>query len=97
MLYEQVKGLAAEPFKRLTGVKPETFRVMVEGLQRAEVGKRKPGRPSKLNLEDQVLLTSRLHPEAFWLADSGYQGVQKLHANTEVPRKRRKGQCLTPE
>ena len=40
---------------------------------------------------------TQLHPEAFWLADSGYQGLQKLHANTEVPYKRRKGQCLTLE
>ena len=57
MEYEQVKGLAAEPFKRLTGVKPETFSAMVEGLQKAEAGKRKSGRPSKLSLGNQVLLT----------------------------------------
>ena len=57
MFYEQVKELAAEPFKRLTGVKPETVGAMIEGLQRAEAGKRKPGRPSKLSLENQVLLT----------------------------------------
>ena len=30
---------------------------MVERLRGAEAGKRKPGRPSKLNLENQVLLT----------------------------------------
>lgn len=57
MLHEQVKELPAEPFKRLTGVKPETFSVMVEALRAAAKGKRKAGRPSKLSFEDQVLLT----------------------------------------
>ena len=40
---------------------------------------------------------TRLQQEAFWLADSGYQGLPKEHANTEVPHKRRKGRELTPE
>lgn len=57
MFYEQVKDLASEPFKRLTGVKPKTFSVMVESLRAATVQKRKSGRPSKLKLEDQVLMT----------------------------------------
>jgi len=57
MFYAQVRGLAAEPFKRLTGVKPETFCVMVEGLRKVAEGKRKAGRPSKLGLENQVLMT----------------------------------------
>lgn len=57
MFYEQVKDLASEPFKRLTGVKPETFRVMVEALRKAAKGKRKSGRPSKLRVEDQLLMT----------------------------------------
>lgn len=56
MFYEQVKELAVEPFKRLTGVKPETFRVMVEALRRTEGTKRKSGRPSKLSIENQVLM-----------------------------------------
>ncbi len=57
MFYEQVKSLALEPFKRLTGVKLETFKVMVEALREAERRKRKSGRPSKLILEDQLLMT----------------------------------------
>lgn len=32
----------------------------------------------------------------FWLADSGYQGLQKLHPNTELPCKRRRGWELEP-
>ena len=57
MFYEQVKELAAEEFKRLTGVKAETFTVMVEVLREAGFKKRKPGRPSKLSSEDQILMT----------------------------------------
>lgn len=57
MFYEQVKELVAEEFKRLTGVKTETFAVMVEILREAKLKRRKPGRPSKLSLEDQVLMT----------------------------------------
>ena len=57
MFYEQTKELAAEAFKRLTGVKAETFAVMVEVLREAGFKKRKPGRPNKLSLEDQVLMT----------------------------------------
>lgn len=56
MFYEQVKELTAEEFKRLTGVKTETFAVIVEVLREARLKKHKPGRPSKLSLEDQVLL-----------------------------------------
>lgn len=52
-----MKELTVEPFKRLTGVKPETLKVMVEALRRAEETKRKSGRPSKLSIENQVLLT----------------------------------------
>lgn len=57
MFYEQVKELAVEPFARLTGVKPETFKVMVETLCRAEETKHKSGRPSKFSTENQVLMT----------------------------------------
>lgn len=37
-----------------------------------------------------------VQPGTFWLADSGYQGLQKLHPNTELPHKRRKGWELEP-
>jgi len=29
------------------------------------------------------------------MTDSGYQGLQKLHANTEMPKKRKKKQVLS--
>lgn len=56
MTYEQVKHLKPEEFKRLCGVRPETFNQMVAVLQERKQ-QLKPGRPSKLSLEDQVLIT----------------------------------------
>lgn len=56
MTYERVKHLKLEEFKRLSGVRPETFRQMVTVLEQAKQ-QLKPGRPSKLSLEDQVLMT----------------------------------------
>ena len=31
----------------------------------------------------------------FGLADKGYQGIQKLHANSQLPKKKRKGKQLS--
>jgi hypothetical protein len=58
MSYEQVKDLPAAEFKRYCGVQPETFRKMVEVVsKRLARDRSKPGRPPKLTVEDQVLLT----------------------------------------
>ena len=56
MRYDEVRELKPGAFKRLTGVKPETFKVMVEALRAAAAEKRKSGRPSKRSVEDQLLL-----------------------------------------
>jgi transposase len=47
------KKLSETQFKRYTGISWSTFYVMVEQLQKQVPAK---GRPSKLSLEDQVLL-----------------------------------------
>ena len=56
--YEQSKDLPPALFKRYCGVKPETFHQMVgvvaDHLAQTRV---KTGRPSKLAVEDQVLMT----------------------------------------
>ena len=58
MSYEQVKDLRPADFKRYCGVEPETFWRMVELVsQRLTKGRGKMGRPPKLSVEDQVLLT----------------------------------------
>lgn len=53
---EEVRALAATEFRRLLGVKPQTFEAMLEVLQRREVAKTKRGRPADLSLEEQLLL-----------------------------------------
>ena len=58
MSYEQIKDLRPAEFKRYCGVEPETFRRMVELVStRLTKERRKAGRPPKLSVEDQVLLT----------------------------------------
>ncbi len=56
MRYEAVKDLNAEGFKRLTGVQPDVFGQMAGVLREAETRKKKAGRPSKLAVEDKLLL-----------------------------------------
>jgi hypothetical protein len=57
MSYEQIKDLRPADFKRYSGVKPETFSLMVEVVsKRLTRTRRKTGRPPKLSVEDQVLL-----------------------------------------
>src|SRR5215210_2049814 len=58
MSYEQIKDLRPTDFKRYCGVDPETFQRMVELVsKRLAKARRKSGRPPKLSVEDQVLLT----------------------------------------
>lgn len=58
MSYEQVKDLPPAEFKRYCGVQPETFRKMVEAVSSHLSRKRRvSGRPPKLPVEDQVLMT----------------------------------------
>ena len=56
--YEGIHGIKAEAFRRLTGVKHETFKKMVEILGQAhKEKKRRGGRPNKLSVEDMLLMT----------------------------------------
>lgn len=40
---------------------------------------------------------TRVHPKVELFSDTGYQGIQKLHANTRKPAKATKKHPLTPE
>lgn len=53
MRYEQIRERKASDFKRLTGILPETFIQMVIILSTDN----KMGRPPKLDVEDQLLMT----------------------------------------
>jgi hypothetical protein len=58
MSYEQIKDLRPALFKRYCGVKPETFHRMVTVVSDHLAETRiKSGRPPKLSVEDQVLMT----------------------------------------
>jgi hypothetical protein len=72
MSFEQIKMLSPELFKRYCGVKPDTFAKVCEfvGNELKRVRK-KTGRPCKLSVEDQVLLTLeywREYPTQFHIA-----------------------------
>ena len=74
MSYEQIKDLRPADFKRYCGVEPDTFQRMVElDSKRLTKTRRKSGRPPKLSVEDQVLLTleyGREYRTLFHLATS---------------------------
>ena len=57
MNYEQARKLKPNEFKRLSGVTPQTFERMVEIVEEQLKTKKKAGRPSKLSLENQILMT----------------------------------------
>ena len=57
MNYEQAKKLKPDEFKRLSGVTLQTFERMVEIVKKQVKTKKKAGRPSKLSLENQILMT----------------------------------------
>jgi len=57
MKYEASHNLSATEFKRLFGVKRETFAQMTEQMHQAAQSKGKGGVEAKLSLENQVLVT----------------------------------------
>jgi len=58
MTYSRAQQLKPEDFKRLCGVHHQTFTCMVRVLEeQVEQKKKKPGKPSKLSIEDQVLMS----------------------------------------
>ena len=56
MTYDRIKDLNPSEFKRLTGVRPETFQAMVEQLQPMLDRKSKRGGQAKLSVPDQLLI-----------------------------------------
>lgn len=57
MTYEQLKDLKPGEFKRACGVSPQTFENMRHVLREHEQRKSKPGRPAKLSVANQLLMT----------------------------------------
>lgn len=88
MTYKKVKNLKEEDFKRLTGVHFDTFNQMVEIVKQAEKLRKKPGRPPKLRIEDQILMVLEylreyrtfFHLGATWGVNesTAYRIIQKI-------------------
>lgn len=57
MNYEQVQKLNPADFKRYCGLHQETFKEMVKIVKAEKKFQKKSGRPSKLCVEDQILMT----------------------------------------
>lgn len=58
MKFDQIKFFPDKQFRRVTGVKRETFDRMVEIVREAHIKKKaKGGRPNKLTIENMVLMT----------------------------------------
>ena len=58
MKYASLKDFSEEEFRRLTGVKHDTFRKMISILNEAEVKKKElGGKPNSLLMEDRLLMT----------------------------------------
>lgn len=59
MKYQNLQKLNADEFRRATGVKRNTFALMIEIINHNESQqkKKKLGRPKKLSVEDRLLLT----------------------------------------
>ncbi len=56
MRFKEIESLLPGQFKRLTGIKRETFLKMLCVLRKSEGQKKRTGRPSKLSLADQEYL-----------------------------------------
>ena len=72
MKYWQARKLSSREFKRLTGVKRPTFRLMVRLVKAQQKLKKKPGRPSNLIVEDQILVTLQ-----YWREYRTYYHISK--------------------
>jgi len=79
MRYETIKHLCCEDFRRLTGVKPKTFGVMLGVLQIEEAKKHtNGGRYSKLSLEDKLLMSLE-----YWREYRTYFHISKSYGIAE--------------
>jgi hypothetical protein len=55
--YERIKNFAPEDFRRLTGVKPQTFQLMLKVLMGADKKRKaRGGKPNLLSIADRLLM-----------------------------------------
>lgn len=79
MRYDTLKNLSCEDFRRLTGVKPKTFDVMLEILRIAEDKKHEQGGSNaRLSLEDRLLMALE-----YWREYRTYFHISKSYGVSE--------------
>lgn len=97
MKFRNIKNYSVEKFRRITGVKPDTFWLMVDLVKQQDViTKALGGRPHKLCVEDRVLITleylreyrTYAHIGASWgISESAaFQGIRSIE-NTLIQSK----------
>ena len=79
MKYWQARKLSSREFKRLTGVKRRTFRLMVRLVKTQEKLKKKPGCPNKLIVEDRILVTLQ-----YWREYRTYYHISCILENSRI-------------
>ncbi len=80
MTYMQHKDLKPEDFKRLCGIHKETFSHMMSVVQeQVEQKKRKLGKPSKLSIENQVLIILEYWSEYNTYFPNGVTRKARMH------------------
>lgn len=57
MKFAQAQRLSKQKFKRMTGMSRRTYYFIVKIIKERESQKKKPGRPGKLSVEEQVLMS----------------------------------------
>ncbi len=79
MKYWQAIKLSLRKFKRLTGVKRQTFRLMVRLVKAQEKQKKKTGRRAKLIIEDRILVTLQ-----YWREYRTYFHISCILENSRI-------------
>jgi Helix-turn-helix of DDE superfamily endonuclease len=85
MRFESIINLSGEEFRRLTGVKRETFEKMVELLNEARRLKALGGRANKLSVEDTLLMAMEYLREyrAYFHISKSY-GISEGYAYKQI-------------
>jgi hypothetical protein len=87
MRFNKLKNIKDTEFRRLTGVKRNTFHKMVEIIKNtyAQRNKKKSGRPKKLSVEDELLMTLEYLREYRTLFHIGYSyGMSESSAQRTI-------------
>lgn len=81
-MYDKIIKLSDEKFRRKTGVKRNTFLLMVKLVTEKELERKKlSGRPSKLSYEDQVLMMLEyLREYRTYFSIGGIYGVSEANS-----------------